>query len=46
MLADLITNATHSTISGFIGVSAIFAYFALIVCVSIYRISQGDHMRH
>ncbi len=37
---ELISNAAQSTIQGFIGVSGIFIFFALIVGVSLYRVKQ------
>ncbi len=46
MLCELVENALHSTPQGFVGVSLIFFYFALIVCTAIYRSKKGDHLEH
>ena len=42
----LITNASHSTAQGFVGVALIGVYFCLIVATALYRIKKADHMHH
>jgi len=46
MISDLISNAMHSTPQGFVGVSLIFIYFAIMMAAIIYRIRKGEHMEH
>jgi len=46
MISDLISNAMHSTPQGFVGVSLIFIYFAVMMAAIIYRIRKGEHMEH
>ncbi|WP_461211513.1 hypothetical protein [Desulfocurvus sp. DL9XJH121] len=44
VVGELITNAYHSTPQGYLGVSLIFIYMAVIVGVALYRIKQhGGH---
>jgi hypothetical protein len=42
---ELFWNAIHSTPQGYLGVSLIYAYMALILAVAIYRIARswGHH---
>jgi len=45
-ISELIENAMQSTTAGFVGVSLIFIYMALIVGTALVRIRQGlkeDH---
>ncbi len=42
----LMTNVSHSSAQGVIGVAVIAAYFILIVGVALYRVKQGSHMDH
>lgn len=45
-VTELVHNAMHSSGEGFIGVSAIFVYFVIIVTVAFKRIKQlkaADH---
>ncbi len=46
MITELISNAMHSTPQGFVGVSIIFIYFAVMMAAIVYRIKKGDHMSH
>ena len=46
MIMELVCNALHSTPQAFLGVSLIGVYFVVIVAVAVYRIRQGDHLRH
>ncbi len=46
MLAELINNAMHSTLQGFIGVGLIFFYFVVMVAAIFYRIKKGEHVHH
>lgn len=41
VIFELIGNMYHSTPQGFLGVSLIFAYLALILIVAMVRIKQG-----
>ena len=45
-IAELFHNMMHSTAAGFVGVTGIFCYMAVIVCTAFYRIRKGDHMHH
>lgn len=40
MVSELVTNMGHSTQQGFIGVTAIYVYMAIIVSVAFVRIRQ------
>lgn len=46
MIMELICTASQSTPQAFLGVSLIGVYFVVIVAAAIYRIQQGDHLRH
>lgn len=46
MLTELVHNMLLSTTPGFIGVTLIFLYLALIVVTALKRIAEGDHMHH
>jgi len=46
ILVELLENALHSTPQGFVGVSGIWIYMAVIVVTAIYRIRKGDHLGH
>jgi len=43
VLFELASNALHSTPQGFLGVSLIFIYMAVIVGTALYRIKQHGH---
>lgn len=44
VVLELANNALHSTPQGYLGVSLIFIYMAVIVGTALYRIKQhGDH---
>ena len=44
VVGELISNAYHSTAQGYLGVSLIFIYMAVIVGVALYRIkTSGGH---
>lgn len=45
-ISELITNAMHSTTAGFVGVSLIFIYMALIVGTALVRIYQNTQEHH
>ena len=40
MVSELVTNMGHSTEQGFIGVTAIYVYMAIIVTTAFIRIRQ------
>jgi hypothetical protein len=46
MFAELFWNAIHSTPQGYLGVSLIYAYMALIVGTAFYRIYQNSKHPH
>ncbi len=46
MLGELIGNALHSSVQGFIGVTAIFTYLAVIIIAAAYRIKEGMNEHH
>ncbi|AEL79448.1 hypothetical protein Dde_4042 [Oleidesulfovibrio alaskensis G20] len=46
MLTELFHNMMHSTPQGFVGVSLIFIYFAIILYTAFYRIRKGEHLDH
>jgi hypothetical protein len=46
MIGHLLHNMTESTTQGFIGVTLIFIYMAVIVVTALVRIKQGDHLEH
>ncbi|MBG0778095.1 MAG: hypothetical protein H0S85_16850 [Desulfovibrionaceae bacterium] len=46
MISELVHNMGHSTDQGFVGVSMIFIYFAVIFGYAVYRIRKGDHLGH
>lgn len=46
MIGDLIHNAMQSSPQGFVGVSLIFIYFAVMMYTVAYRIKKADHMKH
>jgi hypothetical protein len=43
---ELIQNMGHSSPQGFVGVSLIFIYFAVMMWAIVFRIKKGDHMSH
>ena len=45
-LTELWNNMMHSTLRGFLGVTGIYTYMALIVVTALYRIKKGDHLGH
>ncbi len=45
-ISELIENALHSTAAGFVGVSLIFIYMAIIVGTACYRIYQNTQAEH
>lgn len=45
-MGTLISNALHSTPQGFVGVTLIFVYFAVMLAAIVYRIKKADHMEH
>ena len=46
MFAELFWNAIQSTPQGYLGVSLIYAYMALIVGTAFYRIYQNSKQPH
>ncbi len=46
MFAELMENVMHSTPQGFLGVSLIFIYFAIMLTAIVYRIKKGEHVHH
>lgn len=46
MIGELVSNMLHSTVAGFIGVTAIFVYLVAIVWAAMYRIQEGGHLEH
>lgn len=46
MFAELMENVMHSTPQGFLGVSLIFIYFAIMLAAIVYRIKKGEHVHH
>ena len=45
-MGTLISNAMHSSAQGFVGVTLIFVYFAVMMAAIVYRIKKADHMEH
>lgn len=45
-ISELVSGMMHSTAQGFVGVSLIFIYFAIIMAAVAMRIKRGDHVRH
>lgn len=45
-ISELVSNMTQSTPQGFVGVSLIFIYFAIMMAAVVYRIRRGDHVAH
>ena len=45
-VSELVVTALHSTPQGYVGVSLIFIYFAVIVGAAAMRIKRGDHISH
>lgn len=43
-MLELISSAMHSTAQGFVGVSCIFIYFAVMLCAIVYRVKRGEHV--
>ncbi len=41
---ELISSAMHSTTQGFVGVSCIFIYFAVMLWAIVFRVRRGEHM--
>ena len=46
MLGKLIDNVMHASMQGWVGVSLIFIYFAVMIALITYRIKKGDHVNH
>ena len=46
IIHQLIDNALHSTPQGYLGVSLIFIYMAIIVGTAVYRIYQNVKHDH
>lgn len=46
MLEYFINGIAHATPQGYVGVTLILVYFAVMMSAVIYRIKKGDHMRH
>ena len=44
--SELVETALQSTPQGFVGVSIIFVYFAIIIGAAAMRIKRGEHMTH
>lgn len=45
-ISELVSNMAQSTPQGFVGVSLIFIYFAIMMAAVVYRIRRGDHVAH
>lgn len=45
-ISELVTEMMHSTPQGFVGVSLIFIYFAIMMAAVAMRIRRGDHVAH
>lgn len=45
-ISELIENAMHSTTAGFVGVSLIFIYMAIIVGTALFRIYENTKADH
>lgn len=43
-MLELISSAMHSTAQGFVGVSCIFIYFAVMLWAIVYRVKRGEHV--
>jgi hypothetical protein len=46
VIGELLVNAYHSTLQGYIGVSAIFGYMTFIIIVGVWRSLQAAKEDH
>lgn len=45
-IGELVSEMMHATAQGFVGVSLIFIYFAVMMAAVAMRIKRGDHVSH
>ena len=45
-ISELVSSMLSSTPQGYVGVSLIFIYFAIMMGAVALRIKRGDHMGH
>jgi len=46
MFGRLMDSIMHASLQGWVGVSLIFIYFAIMISLIAYRIKKGDHVNH